>query len=454
VTDDAATDAVTFRQALGVWARIGCLGFGGPAGQIALMHRELVERRRWISDGRFLHALNYCMLLPGPEAQQLAVYIGWLLHRTWGGIVAGLLFVLPGAVVLGALSWVYVSYGSTPLLGAIFFGLKAAVLSIVIEAVLRIGRRALRTRFLIGIAAAAFLAIACFAIPFPWVVLAAAAIGWIARHAAPSVLPALPESRSADDDRYVVDRMLSRDQASHTRPSWRRAVAYGVVFTALWLAPVVACVAWFGRDHVLAEQGWFFSKSAVVTFGGAYAVLAYVAQRAVEDYAWLQPGEMIDGLALAETTPGPLILVLQFVGFVAAYRHPGTLDPMQAAVLGAALTSWVTFAPSFLFIFVGAPYVEALRRNLTLHAALSCVTAAVVGVIVNLAVWFGLHVVFGSTDTWAVGPLTVEVPQLSSFQPWALAITVSTSLALLRLKWSLGWVLAMAAAGGIVAAYR
>lgn len=448
------SSAITFRQAVTVWAKIGCLGFGGPAGQIALMHRELVERRQWISDGRFLHALNYCMLLPGPEAQQLAVYIGWLLHRTWGGIVAGLLFVLPGALVLGLLSWAYVAYGGTPLLGAIFFGLKAAVLAIVIEAVIRIGRRALTTRLLIGVAGVALLAVACFAVPFPWVVFGAAMIGWLARHAAPSMLPPLPDARSADDDHYVVDRLLSRGKAPHTRASARHTIVYAVLFTALWLAPVVACIAWLGRDHVLAEQGWFFSKSAVVTFGGAYAVLAYVAQRAVEDYGWLRPDEMIDGLALAETTPGPLILVLQFVGFVAAHRHPGALDPMHAAVLGAALTSWVTFVPSFIFIFVGAPYVEALRRNANLHAALSCVTAAVVGVILNLGLWFGLHIVFGQSSERAWGPIRIDLPHLSSFEPRALLITALTSIALLKLKWGIGPALGMAAVLGILFAYR
>ncbi len=448
------TPEVSLRTALKVWAKIGLLGFGGPAGQIALMHRELVEKRRWISDGRFLHALNYCMLLPGPEAQQLAVYIGWLLHRTLGGVIAGLLFVLPGAIVLGLLSTVYVLYGETPLLGAVFFGLKAAVFAIVVEAVIRIGRRALQRRFQFGIALAAFLAIALFDVPFPLVVLAAAAIGLLAHRLFPGRLPAPPTAQTADDDRYVVDRLLSRNLAPHTPPSPRIALVRGLLITTLWLAPVFACVAWLGPDHVLTEQGWFFSKSAVVTFGGAYAVLAYVAQRAVEDFGWLHAGEMVDGLALAETTPGPLILVLQFVGFVAGYRHPGTLDPMQAAVLGAALTSWVTFVPSFLFIFVGAPYVEALRRSARLHAALSSVTAAVVGVILNLAVWFGLHVVFGETQTWNYGPLSVDLPRASTFQPTAFAIALFAAVALLRFKLGMGWLLVMAATLGIVSAYR
>jgi chromate transporter len=448
------TSDVSLRTALKVWAKIGLLGFGGPAGQIALMHRELVEKRRWISDGRFLHALNYCMLLPGPEAQQLAVYIGWLLHRTLGGVIAGLLFVLPGAIVLGLLSIAYVLYGETPLLGAVFFGLKAAVFAIVVEAVIRIGRRALKRRFQVGVALAAFLAIALFDVPFPFVVLGAAAIGLLAHRLFPGSLPAPPTAQTADDDRYVVDRLLSRNLAPHTQPSMRIALVRGLLITTLWLAPVFACVAWLGPDHVLSEQGWFFSKSAVVTFGGAYAVLAYVAQRAVEDFGWLRAGEMVDGLALAETTPGPLILVLQFVGFVAAYRHPGTLDPMQAAVLGAALTSWVTFMPSFLFIFVGAPYVEALRRSARLHAALSSVTAAVVGVILNLAVWFGLHVVFGETRTWSYGLLSIDLPRISTFQPAAFAIALFAAVALLRFKLGMGWLLVMAATLGILVAYR
>ena len=441
---------VGFALALRVWAKIGLLGFGGPAGQIALMHRELVEERRWISESRFLHALNYCMLLPGPEAQQLAVYIGWLMHRTWGGVIAGVLFVLPGAVVLGLLSWLYVSYGTVPLVSALFFGLKAAVLAVVVEAVLRIGRRALKTRFLVAVAAGAFVAIYALQVPFPWIVLGAAIVGLVVYRWLPTWLPVVQIKTEEGDLHYIVDRQLARGDIRHLRPSWTRSVRTALVLAVLWFAPVLLAAWWLGRDHVIAQEGVFFSQAAVVTFGGAYAVLAYVAQRAVEDFGWLRPGEMLDGLALAETTPGPLIMVLQFVGFVAAYRHPGVLDPLTAAVLGAALTTWVTFVPSFLFIFVGAPYIEALRRRRELHAALSAITAAVVGVVLNLAVWFTLHTVFASMATRQLGPLSLEVPVLSSIEPGAALLSIAAMVAMLRFKLGLGWtLLASALLGGV-----
>ena len=432
---------VSFALALRVWAKIGLLGFGGPAGQIALMHRELVEERRWISESRFLHALNYCMLLPGPEAQQLSVYIGWLMHRTWGGVVAGILFVLPGAVVLGLLSWLYVSYGTLPIVAALFFGLKAAVLAVVAEAVLRIGRRALKTRFLVAVAVAAFVAIFALQVPFPWIVVGAAVVGLVVHRWLPAWLPGSQIKTEEGDMHYVVDRQLARGDMEHIQPSWKRSVRTTLVLVALWFAPVLLAAWWLGRDHVIAQEGMFFSQAAVVTFGGAYAVLAYVAQRAVEDFAWLRPGEMIDGLALAETTPGPLIMVLQFVGFVAAYRHPGALDPLTAALLGAALTTWVTFVPSFLFIFVGAPYIEALRRRRELHAALSAITAAVVGVVLNLASWFALHTVFNEVARVRLGPLTLEVPVWGSIEPGAALLTIAAMVAMLRFKLALGWTL-------------
>ena len=425
---------VSLAAAFRVWFRIGWLGFGGPAGQIALMHRELVEQRRWISEPRFLHALNYCMLLPGPEAQQLAVYIGWLMHRVRGGLVAGILFVLPGMIALGLLSWIYVRFGNAPLVTALFFGLKAAVLAVVVEAVVRIGRRALRTRLLVALAAASFVAIFAFGVPFPVIVLGAALVGLASRRLAPGMLPATQADEASDDNHYLVDRSLASGGAGHTRPSLLRSGAMAVTCAALWFAPVLLAAAWLGNDHVVTREGWFFSQAAVVTFGGAYAVLAYVAQRAVEDFAWLQPGEMVDGLALAETTPGPLIMVLQFVGFVAAYRYPGGLDPWMAAVLGALMTTWVTFVPSFLFIFVGAPYVEALRRNASLHAALSAITAAVVGVILNLSVWFAMHTVFGRTVQWDRGPLHVDVPVWSTLEPGALVLGAAAMVAMLRYR--------------------
>lgn len=449
-TDSGSPTELGLLAAARVWSRIGWLGFGGPAGQIALMHRELVEQRRWISEPRFLHALNYCMLLPGPEAQQLAVYIGWLLHRTWGGVIAGVLFVLPGAIVLGLLSFLYVRFGNLAVVTALFFGLKAAVLAVVVEAVLRIGRRALKSGFLVGLAGAAFLAIFVLKVPFPWIVLGAAMSGLLVFKFAPGWLPAPTETLALTDHHYLVDRMLERGEASHTLPSVRRALAVTIVCLLLWSIPVVLALAWLGSDHVLTREGLFFSQTAVVTFGGAYAVLAYVAQRVVESFAWLQPGEMLDGLALAETTPGPLIMVLQFVGFVAAYRHPGMLDPWMAAILGAAMTTWVTFLPCFLFIFVGAPYIEALRKNRSLHAALSGITAAVVGVVLNLSAWFALHTIFREVREWKAGPLQVDVPVWSSWEPAALALSVAALIAMLRFKVGLGWVLLGSAGAGLL----
>ena len=433
---------VGFREALRVWTRIGWLGFGGPAGQIALMHRELVERRRWISEARFLHALNYCMLLPGPEAQQLAIYIGWLMHGTRGGIAAGVLFVVPGVLVLGVLSAFYVAFGDVPIVNALFFGLKAAVLAVVVEAVLRIGRRALKTRFAVMLAVAAFLAIFALRVPFPWIVAAAAAAGFVAGRWRPDWLPQHKVADGHADQAYLVDAMLANGTATHTRPSAPRALRTAGLCVVLWALPLLVAAVWLGRGHVVTREGVFFSQAAVVTFGGAYAVLAYVAQRAVEELAWLRPGEMIDGLALAETTPGPLIMVLQFVGFVAAYRFPGPLDPWMSAVLGAAMTTWVTFVPCFLFIFVGAPFVEALRRQSALQSALSAITAAVVGVILNLSVWFALHALFRQTRPLRGGGLQFDVPVWSTLEPGAFVLASAALVAMLRFRLGLGWTLA------------
>jgi chromate transporter len=439
--------AVSFAEALRVWTRIGWLSFGGPAGQIALMHRELVEQRRWISESRFLHALNYCMLLPGPEAQQLATYIGWLMHRTWGGIVAGGLFVLPGCLAMLLLSWLYVRFAGVAAIGVVFFGLKAAVLAIVVSAVLRIGSRALKNRFMVGIAAAAFITIYVFHVPFPLVVLGAALIGWIAKSHVASTAHG-SASDSSDDNEYVIDRMHADGQLAHARPSTRRAVLVTITCVALWLTPVALIALWLGRQHVLVREGVIFSQTAVVTFGGAYAVLAYVAQRAVEHLHWLQPGEMIDGLALAETTPGPLIMVLQFVGFLAAYRFAEPLNPWVAATLGALLTTWVTFLPSFLFIFLGAPYMESLRRHRGLNAALSCVTAAVVGVILNLSIWFAIHTLFGRVDRIDAGPMQLDVPEWTTIEPGAVVLSLAAFIALTRYKLSMVWVLISCVLGG------
>jgi chromate transporter len=432
--------------------KIGWLSFGGPAGQIALMHRELVERRRWISETRFLHALNYCMLLPGPEAQQLATYIGWLLHRTWGGIVAGGLFVLPGMLVMLVLSWLYVRYASLGPVAALFFGLKAAVLAVVLEAVLRIGRRALRNRFMVALAAAAFLAIYFFKVPFPWIVAGAALIGIVARPIVPRYFEQAASTDSRAEKDFVVDRMYDAGQLAHAKPNARRALTLTVVSIALWMSPVVLVAAWLGSEHVLTREGAIFGQTAVVTFGGAYAGLAYIGQRAVEELHWLRPGEMIDGLAMAETTPGPLIMVLQFVGFVAAYRFATPLDPWLSAVLGACLTTWVTFVPSFAFIFVGAPYVESLRQHRGLNAALSCVTAAVVGVILNLSVWFATHTLFGQVDARTYGLVHLDVPVWSTLEPFALLLAAASMIAMLRFKVGMAWTLAASALLGV--AYR
>lgn len=386
----------SFGEAWRFWLKLGLISFGGPTGQIAIMHTELVERKRWIGEQRFFHALNYCMLLPGPEATQLATYCGWLLHRTWGGICAGALFVLPAAVLLWALSYLYVAYGTVAWIAAIFDGLKPAVTAIVVTAVIRIGQRTLRRGALWAIAAAAFGAIFWLKVPFPAIVAGAAVLGLVGarwtRVLAAGANPAAtlpvgaPEAPSVIDDAHA--------SLAHTRPSWRRAVKVTAISVALWWAPVLACAAWQGWDGVLAREGVFFGKAALVTFGGAYAVLPYVGQQAVEHYGWLSATQMLDGLGLAETTPGPLIMVVQFVGFLGGWNQPGSLSPLAMATLGAAITTWTTFVPSFLFIFLGAPHIEQLRGNRRLEGALSAVTAAVVGVVLNLAVWFGLHVFF------------------------------------------------------------
>ena len=372
----------TFREALRFWAKLGFISFGGPAGQIAVMHRELVEQKRWIDEERFLHALNFCMLLPGPEATQLATYCGWRLHGVRGGLAAGILFVLPGAAALWGLSWAYVTWGAVPAAAGVFHGLKAAVLAIVLAAVVRVGRKALKSRVAWGIAAAAFVALAVGRVPFPVVVAAALAAGFFGGKIWPEAFGvAEAQKKNAGGGQAALEP---------TRPDWRIAG----IGLALWFAPVVVAGILQGWGGRYVQLGWFFSKAAVVTFGGAYAVLPYVGQQAVETYGWLSAPQMLDGLAFAETTPGPLILVLQFVGFLAGWGQPGGLPPLGAATLGAALTTWVTFVPTYLFVLVGAPYVERLRDNARLSAALAAVTAAVVGVILNLAVWFAGHTVW------------------------------------------------------------
>ena len=387
---------ISFGEAFRVWLRVAVLSFGGPAGQIAVMHRILVEEKNWISESRFLHALNYCMLLPGPEAQQLATYIGWLLHRTAGGIMAGGLFILPGVIAIMGLSYIYAAYGNVGFVEAVFFGLKAAVLAIVVHAVVRVGKRALRNRVMIALAAIAFVAIFFFNVPFPIIIIAAGVIGYFGAKSGRPEFAAI-EHGGGNKKTAAVDSLLGEELPDHVRPSVGRALRVSSVWLLLWVVPVAALLIGLGQANVFSQIALFFSKMAMVTFGGAYAVLAYVAQQAVEHYHWLQPREMLDGLGMAETTPGPLIMVLQFVGFMAAYRDPGTLSPMLAATLGGLLATWVTFIPCFLWIFLGAPYIETLRGNKGLAGALTAITAAVVGVILNLSIWFGLHTLFRQT---------------------------------------------------------
>jgi chromate transporter len=447
---DTTPRRVSFGEALRVWTKIGLLSFGGPAGQVATMHKELVERRKWVDEERFLHALNYCMLLPGPEAQQLATYIGWLMHKTRGGLAAGLLFVLPGFVAILGLSMLYAGFRELPAIEAVFFGLKAAVLAVVVEAVLRIGKRALKSRLMVLVAAVAFVAIFFFDVPFPLVVLGAGTFGLVGSRVRPAAFPT-PVTLAVDGEHQtVIDAMAANGELEHTKTSRGRAARVVLVCAALWAAPILALTLALGSESVFVQEGVFFSKAAVVTFGGAYAVLAYIAQRAVETYGWLEPGEMLDGLGLAETTPGPLIMVVQFVGFMGAFRHPGALPPMLAGVLGSLVTVWVTFVPCFLWIFLGAPYIEALRGNRSLSAALSAITAAVVGVILNLSLWFGLHVVFHEVSEQHTGPLRLFVPNLTSIDVAAAALTGLAMLSMFRFKLSLPKTLGMSAALGLV----
>ncbi len=437
------------RDATAVWARIGLLSFGGPAGQIALMHKELVEERRWISEGRFLHALNYCMLLPGPEAQQLAVYIGWLLHRTAGGLVAGLLFVFPGFITILALSILYASLGNTPWVSAVFYGIKAAILSVVVEAVLRIGKRALKNRVMVSLAIIAFFAIHFLGVPFPLIIVVSGLFGFAAHALSPDLLPAPALKDAKEDDGFIVDRLIRAGELQHITPNTRRSVITLLIWLIIWFAPVAASAVIFGPQNVFTALGLFFSKAAAVTFGGAYSVLAYVAQQAVDTYHWLQPGEMLDGLALAETTPGPLIMVLQFVGYLAAYRAETPLSPVTAGVIGSMLTTWVTFAPCFLWIFAGAPYIEKLHGNRKLHAILSCITAAVVGVILNLSIWLTIHVLFARVDEMHIGPIRLLIPEISTLDVPSLLIAAASMVALLRFHTGLAKTLFVAAVAGI-----
>jgi chromate transporter len=439
-------DVVPLRAAARVWTLVALQSFGGPAGQIAVMQRALVDERRWIGRGRFLHALNFCTILPGPEATQLAVYIGWLLNGVRGGLMAGTLFVLPGALAIGALSAVYVAFGDTTAVTGLFAGIAPAVLAIVAQAVVRIGGRALGSPALVAIAVLAFAALTFFAVPFPVVVLAAGVVGWVLGRQRPGSM-----TSTASEEEGPAP--LVRDVALHDdRPSLGRTGRVLAIGLAVWWLPVLLAVLLTGRDSTLTTEGLFFSGTAMVTFGGAYAVLSYVAQHAVHSYGWLGPGEMVRGLGLAETTPGPLIMVLQFVAFLGAYRDPGSLDPWAAAVLGAMLTTWVTFVPAMLLVFLGAPYVERLRGNSGLAAALAGVTAAVVGVIANLAVFFALNTLFDEVVRHDAGPLHVDVPVLTTLRPFAVAVAVLAAVLLFRLRWSVLRTLGLCAIVGLVAA--
>jgi chromate transporter len=424
-TANDAVPSVPFRDALRYWTVLGFVNFGGPTGQIAMMHRDLVDRRRWISEERFLHALNYCVLLPGPEAQQLAIYVGWLLHGTKGGLVAGIGFVLPSVFILLALSWIYVAYGSVPLVAALFYGLKPAVVAVVVEAVIRIGTRALKTRLLIGIAAASFLGNVVLGVPFPVIVAAAGLLGFALGRTHPALVGSPARTAAGIDDLLPVGNT-----------SAARALRVILVCVALWILPIALLAVWRGSESVLVQEALFFSRAAMVTFGGAYAVLGYIRDVAVGHYGWLAAGQMIDGLGLAETTPGPLIMVTQFVGFLGAWNHPEGLPPAAAGVLGALITTWVTFVPCFLWIFLGAPYIERLRGNRELTAALSAVTAAVVGVILNLAVVFAVHTFF---------------PPAGGVDVFAVAVAIGAFVALQRWHMSMPAVIATCAALGVAA---
>ncbi len=442
----ATRDVVPLGTATRTWFDVSLRTFGGPAGQIAVMHEELVDRRRWIGEQRFLHALSYCTLLPGPEAQQLAIYLGWLLNGTVGGLIAGVLFVIPGYVALMALSAIYVQWGSTTVVTALFAGLAPAVLAIVAQAVWRVGRRSLTNRLLVGIAVGAFLALFVVNLPFPIVIAGAAFSGFVGSRVRPGLFaPKVEKAAVAGPPPLISDDALHGE-----RPSLKRAIKILLVGLTMWAAPIALIFVLLGEDHVFVDQGLFFSGTAVVTFGGAYAVLAFVAQRAVEVYGWLQPGEMVNGLALAETTPGPLIMVVQFVGFLGAYRNPGDLNPWVAAVIGATLVVWVTFVPCFLFVFLGAPNIEGLRHNIKLSAALAGITAAVVGVIANLSIFFSIHTLFSDTRAIDWGPVHITAPVWSTINYQALFVSALAFVLVFRFKVSVLRVLGNCAVIGAV----
>ena len=434
---------IPFREAARYWTKLGFINFGGPAGQIAVMHEDLVERKKWIGNERFLHALNYCMLLPGPEAQQLAIYIGWLLNGTLGGIVAGVMFVLPAFFLILGLSWVYAVHGDIAWVAAVFYGLRAAVIALIAAAVIRVGSKALRHPLFYVIAGAAFIAIFFLQVPFPVIVIAAALFGFVGSRVLPHIFVA--ETHDGDDD-SVIGAASDRSEG-HKRWRWVAVLAVGLL---VWWGPLGLVIAIKGPEHTLAQEAVFFSQAAMVTFGGAYAVLAYIDQAAVEHFGWLEPGQMVTGLGLAESTPGPLIMVTEFVGFLAGYRFPGSMDPVAAGIAGALVTVWATFAPCFLWIFLGAPYIERLRKNRSLNGALMTVTASVVGVILNLAVTFAIVALFTEVDRGEFANVTFPVPDLSSIDVFALVMAAAGFIALWRYRVNVLWVVGVSAVVGLI----
>ena len=445
---EPAPRGVTFREAFRFWLKLGFVNFGGPTGQIAIMHDELVVKRRWISNGRFLHALSYCTLLPGPEAQQLAIYVGWLLHKVKGGIVAGVLFVLPAFFLILGLSWVFVVHGDVSWVAAIFAGLRAAVIGIVAAAGIRIGAKALRNAFMAGIAVTAFACIFFVHVAFPVVVLTAGLIGLVAGSRWPRTFLVARETFARDEDDVAISD--EGPAARHTRISLRRSFIVLAAGLAIWIAPLLAVALWRGSGDTLTDMSFFFSKAALVTFGGAYAVLAYINQAAVLRYGWLLPGQMVAGLGLAESTPGPLIMVTEFVGYVGAYRNPGGLDPAVAGALGALVATWATFAPCFLWIFLGAPFIERLRGNARLSAGLATITASIVGVIASLAVTFGILTLFERVRSVEMFGGPVPVPVVSSIDPFVVAVAVVAFLCMWRFRWNVVWIVIAAALAGLL----
>lgn len=444
------SNQVSWSDSFLTWSRVALLSFGGPAGQIAVMHRIIVEEKKWLSEQRFLHALNFCMLLPGPEAQQLATYIGWLMHGPRGGLLAGGLFILPGLVAIMALSLCYVCFQQAFLIQGLFLGLKPAVMAIVMEAVLRIGKRVLKNWTMTVISLLSFIALFFFQVPFPVLIVTAGVAGYVGGWIAPKAFLTLTGHGPSNSEK-PGELLQPQIRLVEIQPSWQHALVVSAIALPLWFGPLILVWQILGPESVLLHEGIFFSKAAIVTFGGAYSVLAYVAQQAVDHYGWLRPGEMLDGLGMAETTPGPLIMVVQFVAFMGAYRHPGPFSPITAAILGALLTTWVTFVPCFYWIFLGGPWVDRLRTNERLSASLSTITAAVVGVVLNLAVWFAIQTLFGTVNEQHYGPLRFLVPDARSWNVVATLIAVVALVLTFALKQPMHVTLCVCGALGIVA---